>query len=369
MPTTGSISTSTSTEPVYIHSDYYVVIQRRTHRSGRQSGIVTALFIGILSVSLSGILAFNKVVPRKRTVTFTSRTVTAIPAGARTVELWLPVPQSNPYQQISNLTVSTPYAYTLEKGQYGNQYLHIRLNKPATTSFPVAMRFTATRQEHIQANLREANPSALPEPGVGQWLKPDRLVPVDATIKRWAQAVVDSVGAKTDLQKARAIYNHVISTVKYDKTGMGWGRGDIYYACDTRRGNCTDFHAIFIGYCRAVGIPARFAIGFSLPTDRPAGEINGYHCWAECYVNGVGWIPIDASEAAKNPSKRAYFFGAHDENRIEFSIGRDLVLHKGQPQPLNYFVYPYLEVNGKPVAVDNKTYSYHNETTETARSR
>lgn len=193
-----------------------------------------------------------------------------------------------------------------------------------------------------------------------RWLQPDRLVPIDGKVRQWARDVVDSAGAKTDLDKARAIYNHVIATVKYDKTGTGWGRGDIYYACDARRGNCTDFHAICIGYCRAVGIPARFAIGFSLPTDRPAGEVSGYHCWAKFYADGMGWVPVDASEAAKNPAKREYFFGAHDENRIEFSIGRDLLFYPGQTQPLNYFIYPYVEADGKPVDSVAKTFTYRN---------
>ena len=151
---------------------------------------------------------------------------------------------------------------------------------------------------------------------------------------------------------ARAIYNHVVATVKYDKTGKGWGRGDIYYACEERRGNCTDFHAIFIGYARAMGIPARFAIGFPLPADRVEGQIAGYHCWAEFYAKGIGWVPVDASEAAKNPNKREYFFGAHDENRVELSKNRDVVLAPPQQgEPLNYFVYPYVEVEGKPVPV------------------
>jgi hypothetical protein len=55
-------------------------------------------------------------------------------------------------------------------------------------------------------------------------------------------------------------------------------------------------------------------------------------------------VPVDASEAAKDPSRREYFFGAHDENRVEFSRGRDLVLNPPQAgEPLNYFVYPYAE--------------------------
>ena len=57
---------------------------------------------------------------------------------------------------------------------------------------------------------------------------------------------------------------------------------------------------------------------------------------------------MDISEAWKDPDKKDYFFGAHDSNRVQFSIGRDLVLNPPQAgAPLNYFVYAYVEVNGK----------------------
>jgi hypothetical protein len=105
---------------------------------------------------------------------------------------------------------------------------------------------------------------------------------------------------------------------------------------------------MFIGYSRAVGIPARFAIGFPLPSERGEGKILEYHCWAEFYAKGIGWVPVDAAEAAQNPSKREYFFGALDENRIELTKDRDLVLTPKQSgDELNYFVYPYAEVDGK----------------------
>ena len=108
-----------------------------------------------------------------------------------------------------------------------------------------------------------------------------------------------------------------------------------------------------------MGIPARFAIGFPLPTDRGAGEIAGYHCWAEFYAKGIGWVPVDASEAAKNPARREYFFGAHDENRVEFSKGRDVQLvPRQQGAALNYFVYPYVEVDGGKYTTVETTYSY-----------
>lgn len=260
------------------------------------------------------------------------------------MSLWIPVPHNDESQRISNLRFTLPAKHQIASGSHGNQYLHCQLTHHST----VEMTLHATRREHI---LRpEGNQKSISEEGPNCCLGPDRLVPIDNQIRQWANEVTGGQ-ARTGVEKARAIYNHIIATVKYDKTGKGWGRGDIYYACDARRGNCTDFHAIFIGYCRAVGVPARFAIGLSLPPSRGTGEISGYHCWAEFYARGCGWIPVDASEAAKDPSRREYFFGAHDENRIEFSRGRDLVLTpKQQSEPLNFFVYPYAELEGKPFA-------------------
>ncbi len=106
---------------------------------------------------------------------------------------------------------------------------------------------------------------------------------------------------------------------------------------------------------RAVGIPARFEIGFPLPADQHDGAVPGYHCWAEFYVQPFGWIPVDASEAWKHPDKKDYFFGAHDDNRLQFTVGRDIRLDPPQQgDPLNYFIYPYAELDGKPFAVESK---------------
>ena len=302
---------------------------------------------------------------RSRTfVLITTATVPAAPAGTTALDLWLPLPHSDASQDVRNLRIEAPGPYKIEQGAYGNQMLHLRPS--AVPTVPLVVRFTAqiTRREHLNPLATAAAPAAKPaknekaDPDLARWLAPDRLVPLDPQIRRQAQEVVAKTPAKTNLEKARAIYEHVVSTVTYDKTGQGWGRGDIYYACDARRGNCTDFHAIFIGYCRAVGIPARFSIGLPLPAGHGQGEIKGYHCWAEFFTPETGWVPVDASEAAKDPSRRNYFFGAHDENRVEFTRGRDVVLAPRQAAaPLNYFVYPYAEADGKPLDVA-RTYEF-----------
>ncbi len=302
------------------------------------------------------------VAPRRRTFQLTCRATVPVPAaGTQALELWLPVPHDDKSQDVRDLQIEAPAPYTVETDQYGNQMLHLKPAAVPTAPLTVVLTVRVTRREHLNPRATDDHAPAETEardPNLRRWLAPDRLVPLDFKIKAQAQAVVDQAGAKTDLQKARAIYEHVVSTVSYDKTGQGWGRGDIYYACDARRGNCTDFHAIVIGYCRALGIPARFSIGLPLPPQRGQGEIKGYHCWAEFFTRQTGWVPVDASEAAKNPDKRAYFFGAHDENRVEFTRGRDLTLKPRQAgPPLNYFVYPYAEADGQPLEVAH-TYTF-----------
>jgi len=313
-------------------------------------------------IALSSEQVFPAGAPKARSLALEyTAVVRDIPAGTGVLDFWMPVPHDDPYQQITNLEVESGHPYRIAADPLGNRILHLRLAHPEAGNLKVTLRFNAIRREHrqdlvhVSAGAVEANNS-----DVERWLKPDRLVPLDNQIRAWAREVVGAAHAKTDLEMARAIYNHVVATVKYDKSGKGWGRGDIYYACENRRGNCTDFHAIFIGYARALGIPARFAIGFPVPADRGSGQIAGYHCWAEFYAKGIGWVPIDASEAAKNPSRREYFFGAHDENRVEFTRGRDLVLKPPQAgEPLNYFVYPYAEADGKPLGDVERTVTYH----------
>ena len=136
--------------------------------------------------------------------------------------------------------------------------------------------------------------------------------------------------------------------MKYDKSKPGYGNGDSVWACDSRTGNCTDFHSLFISVARARGVPAKFQIGFPLPAERGMGKIGGYHCWAQFHSASQGWVPVDISEADKAPEKKDYFFGNLNENRIQFTTGRDIVLSPPQKgPPLNYFVYPHVEVDGK----------------------
>ncbi len=198
-------------------------------------------------------------------------------------------------------------------------------------------------------------------------LAPDKLVPTTGLPAQLAATATE--GKTTTLDKARAIYDYVFDNMKYDKTGTGWGHGDVLYACNAKKGNCTDFHSLFMAMARSQGIPARFEIGFPLPDDKHSAELPGYHCWAEFFDSDHGWIPVDISEAWKHPVKKDYFFGAHDDNRVQFTMGRDLTLSPKQDgEPLNYFVYPYVEVAGKEYDNVSNAFSFEDAGTSGGRA-
>jgi transglutaminase-like putative cysteine protease len=337
---------------------------------GLHSSVLTS-FLAILYAALTcqGLPEANADVAatKGRRVHFSyAAEVRDIPPDAREVKFWLPFPPDDEYQQISNITVHSDVPTSVNRDdEYGNKVLSLAVPAPAEQPIRVKLQFDVVRREHRNAGAAAGKPRApVAEEKIDRhWLDPDALVPIDGKVLELA--LQTTRGRESRLEQVRAIYDHTVATLKYDKTGVGWGRGDIAYACDAKRGNCTDFHAVFIGLCRSRGIPARFEIGFSLPTDKPAGEIAGYHCWASAYVSEFGWIPVDCSEAQKHPALRDYFFGAHDEHRVTFSTGRDLRLNPAQQgERLNFFIYPYAEIDGHPHDKIDRKIQYENLTFE-----
>ena len=286
----------------------------------------------------------------------------SIPKGGEQYRIWVPLPKEGPAQEIHDLKVVSPVGYEQrEESVFGNRYAYIEFDRRGYPwPLSVTVEFQITRKEHEVDFDRGSSASAgavYAADKYEKFLQPNRLVPLDGIIGDLSKQ--HTAGVKSPLAKARKVYDYVVSTMAYDKSGEGWGRGDAIYACDTKKGNCTDFHALFIGMMRAAGIPARFEIGFPLPRNEKRGSIPGYHCWAAFHVDGIGWIPVDASDAWKDPARKDYFFGALDEHRVQFTTGRDIRLDPSQAgEPLNYFIYPYAELDGEPVEPIEKHFRF-----------
>jgi hypothetical protein len=263
-----------------------------------------------------------------------------LPPLAAPARMWLPLPRTDEFQTVEIVSLEVPGKQrVLEDPANANRVLFLEL-APEDGGTTAEIRFRVERREK----------AAYEAPASERYLAPEKLVPVNDDFRAIAEKVL--AGKTEVLVRARALYDHVIDTMRYAKYGSGWGKGDAVYACSSHSGNCTDFHAYFIALARASGIPARFAIGAAIPSERDEGGVDGYHCWAEFYAEGKWW-PVDISEANKYSSLATYYFGHHPANRFELSCGRDIVVDPlPAAGPINFLAYPVLEIDGKPAKCD-----------------
>lgn len=306
----------------------------------RKLSIVPALF-------LCTVVAFPQTspsqVPKTRQFTFDYSFAVRVTDPGKPLDVWFPMAHSDEYQQVKIVSKEgdLPLRETSEP-EYGNKMFYAHTAKADKPEYHFSVKYQVVRMEHFAA--ASLNSPARPRE-LNRFLQPDRLVPI--TGKPAEIAATQVKPGMSDMQKARAIYDYTFNNMRYDKTGTGWGHGDAVWACDSHHGNCTDFHSLFISMARSQHIPARFEIGFAVPENKTASDVAGYHCWAEFYTTERGWFPVDISEAWQQ-NKREYFFGANDVNRMQFTVGRDLELSPRQHgQRLNYFIYPYAELNGE----------------------
>ena len=268
------------------------------------------------------------------------------------LSIWIPYPVEDSVQYLLDKKLNIPKGFThriTQESRHGNRMIYL---EGKASQKPILLTFEYDIQRAPYRGGR-----------AGHYLSPkgdlgaDKRVPFHKMIQQLAQEQGEDIQKPSD--QIRAFYDYIVRTMKYDKSGTGWGNGDAVWACGAKRGNCTDFHSLFIGMSRTQRIPARFEIGFPLPFDKESGEIAGYHCWAQAYAEDKElWIPIDATEAKKT-GKIEDYFGTLPSNRIHFSQGRDIVLNPPQKgEPLNYFIYPYVEVDGAPFSHIQKEFHF-----------
>lgn len=298
---------------------------------------VAAALLGLLRISwaLSG--------GREVELTYLAR-VRELPGTAQDIQVWIPLAKTSPEQKLIQRQVRSPVPYTIRQDpKYGNDILHLRLQGPVMEPLEVQVDYHALL---LGENGNPERPALGPEEK-RNYLFPRGLLIVDEVVRAWSQEA--TAGRPTLLARARGIYEHVLRSMVYDKTTPGYGRGDTARACRVGKGNCTDFHSLFISMAMAAQIPSRFKIGFLVPPE-PSGTIPGYHCWAEFYEDGLGWVPVDASESWKHPERTEYYFGGRDPSRFLMSVGRNIELVPAQRgEPVNIFFYPYVEVDGRPL--------------------
>ncbi len=285
------------------------------------------------------------------------------PAESADVRLWIPYPVSDEDQIISDIRIEGNFSSNgvYRESRDGSNALFAAwdtLSNKRTLRYS----FRVEREEVARKNFpRKELPFSKEE--FKKYLEPTGLAPVDGEVKQLAERIVR--GKKTNLAKARAIYDWVISNMHRDPEVKGCGLGEVEKLLETRGGKCADIHSVFVALSRSVGVPAREIFGLRLPEGKEVDLTKAQDCWVEFYLPGYGWVPADPASVVKAMFLKKtkdlqevselleYSFGAVNEHRVAFGAGRDIILNPSQKAgELNYFMFPYAEVNGKMLNED-----------------
>lgn len=279
--------------------------------------------------------------------------------GSTDTRLWLPYPVSDKDQTIEDMRIEGNFT---ESGVYGQKengvlMLYAKWSKPVKDR-RVRVAYVATARERVRKDFPVASAKFIPVE-VKRYLTGTEFVPVDGRVGEIARKVT---AGKTGMQdKARAVYDWVVENISRDPHVRGCGLGDVEVTLAKGSGKCADISTVFVAVARAAGVPAREVFGLRLGKEDIEDITGGYHCWAEFYEPGYGWVPIDPADVRKimlvkgldlkeAEKYREYYFGAVDEYRIAIAKGRtDFLAPRQQAGPVSYFMYPYAEVNGKPL--------------------
>jgi transglutaminase-like putative cysteine protease len=289
---------------------------------------------------------------RSGTVTFDISVASA--AGAREVKLWFPYPTSDLDQDISNLRFDGNYAsFTLSREpRSGALYLYAEWSGHADER-RLRVTFHARSRERTTKLAEGSGPIPVE---VRKYLDSEYWVPVDDPRVRRAAAEA-TTGRKGILARARGVYDWTIANTRRDPGVPGCGFGNVEATLASRSGKCADISSVFVAVARAAGVPAREVFGLRLGRPGETDLTDEHHCWAEFYLPGTGWVPVDPADVRRAMLEKGldlagaravadYYFGAVDEYRIVLHKGgRGLSFPEGSAR-VNYFMYPYAEVDG-----------------------
>jgi transglutaminase-like putative cysteine protease len=289
---------------------------------------------------------------------------------------WVPLPMADDtdwHKSVgSSWTGNAARAQVASDGKYGVTMVHAEWRDgEAAPVIEVTSRFM-TRDRAVDLGKPVPGAEKLSAGDRAFYLAATELIPTDGIVRK--TALEATKGAKTDVKKARAIYEWVVDNTFRDPKTRGCGWGDIKSMLESGNlgGKCGDLNAMFVGLARSVGVPARDVYGL-----RVARSAHGYaslgvgspnvtraqHCRAEFFAAGYGWVPVDPADVRKvvleePPGKlavndpkvaaaRQRLFGSWEMNWLAYNMGHDVKLPGSSGPKLPYLMYVNAETGGE----------------------
>jgi len=284
---------------------------------------------------------------------------------------WLPVPSlDTPWQRTvgSSWSGNGTDMHMTSDGRTGARVLVARFAAGTADPTVVLTSQVETQNRAVQWQERSSRVAADPA-DLRRWIEPSELITTDGIVRKVATQIV--AGARSDREKVQRIYDWVVVSTYREPKVRGCGTGDIKSMLESGNlsGKCADINALFVGLCRAAGIPARDIYGVRLVPSafgyrelgaNPASLKGAQHCRAEVYLQAHGWIAMDPADVTKvmrqetaewikdaghpivAPVRKA-LFGSWEGNWMGYNSASDVTLPGAKQARLGFFMYPQAE--------------------------
>ena len=301
---------------------------------------------------------------------------------------WIPVPAVHErewFKSLGSEWTTNGHAALVPDAKYGAAMLQVEWPQSERSPRIDVTSRIATRDRAID----------LAKPGPSVPLSPEEhkrntqgteLIPVDGIVKQTSDRIVGDANAKSDIEKARAIYERIVDNTFRDAKVRGCGIGDIAAMLTTGNlgGKCADLNALYVGLARAAGVPARDVYGIRVAPSKFGYKSLGanaqdvskaQHCRSEVYLAGFGWVPVDAADVRKvvleepptnlaiNDPKvvaaRKTLFGSWESNWLAYNFAHDVALPGSSGPKLAFLMYPQGEIgNVRLDCLDANNFKY-----------
>ena len=336
----------------------------------------------LLPASISPVFAQTAPAGRWRVFEVTTTVEVLKPVGLTRV--WLPTPlvSDTPYQKSlgEHHKAEGGTAGMMTEGKYGAGILWAEY--PAGTRPVLVHTARFATQDHTLDFTKPGSVRAEDRAVLAKYLQATDLMPTDGIVKETSSAIVK--GARTDIDKARALYEWVVDNTERNPKTRGCGVGDVKFMLENKvyKGKCADLNALYVALARAEGVPARDVYGVRVADSAlgykslgKSGDITkAQHCRAEVYLQGHGWVPVDPADVRKvileegggkpmdDPAvvaARKRLFGSWEMNWLAYNYAHDLVLPRSTRGKIGYFMYPQCETaEGRLDSLDPENFRY-----------
>jgi transglutaminase-like putative cysteine protease len=259
-----------------------------------------------------------------------------LPANG-TLKVWMPVPvESGSQTNVAILSVEPERFMKSSTGSdadIGLVYLEIPLEEITDPFLNLTARYSFVQHEQrFTIDPERVLPYNTDSPEYRKYTGSSKNVAINPEIREKARSIV---GDETNpYLQAEKIYWDTITTHPYSHAPHVWldatNTSESQYVLETGIGDCGSQSMYFAALCRSLGIPARATGGYQMIEGSP-----GTHIWAEFYLEGYGWIPVDVTAAEGGDSSynataddlqryKTYFFGNLDPYRFIIQKSLDL---------------------------------------------